>query len=125
MILFFILFTRQNIYLKKKKSSSVSKFGYFNQTSEYQKHYKINICFATVLMHKITAIVDLNSHEIFLLFQMEQQSAKGWVQHIVTKTSVWEQFVNTNTNISNFEGTKFYAAVQLQFALKKKKKNPK
>ena len=68
-------------------------------------------------MYKSTPTGFLKSHEVCFLFQMEQQSAKGWVQHIVTKTSVWEQFANTNTNISHFEGTKFYAAVQLQFAL--------
>jgi len=64
----------KDIYLKKYTSASVSEFGYFKQVSEYQKHYKCNICYASVLMHKITAAVYLKLHEVCFLFQMEHPS---------------------------------------------------
>jgi hypothetical protein len=35
-------FHEKNIHLKKSTSYSMSKFGPFNQASEYQKHYKCN-----------------------------------------------------------------------------------
>jgi hypothetical protein len=73
-VLFFILFTRQSIYLKHKMSASISNCGYFNQTSEYQKYYKCNICFAIHLMHNITTTGYLKLHEVLSLFQMEHPS---------------------------------------------------
>ena len=73
---FFILFAPHNMYLQQQLSPSVSNCRYFNQPSEHQKRYKCNICFATVLMHKITATGYCKWHEVCILFQMEQPSAE-------------------------------------------------
>jgi len=73
MVMFFILFTRQEHSFKEENLCLRIKIWIF-QSSVIIQHYKCNICFATVLMHKITGTGYLKLHEVCFLFQMEHPS---------------------------------------------------
>jgi len=79
--------------------SNLSNWAYCNQTSEHQTHYTNSQQFETVLNYRIIAIDYVKWEKFVSCFRwrIHQPISK----YIVTKTFVYQQFVNTNWNTWN------------------------